>query len=337
MEFYFAPMEGLTDRIFRRLHSRYFPGIDRYYMPFYSPTMHRTLSAKESRELPPAAEDSLTAIPQILTRNPEDFLWAAAVCRDLGYPEVNLNVGCPSGTVVAKGKGSGMLRDLEELSRFLDQVFSAAPLPVSIKTRIGLESPSEFPGILSIYNKYPLALLIVHPRVRSQYYKGEVNRDSFAFAAASSRNPLCYNGDILCTRQITDFARDFPEVPAIMIGRGLLANPGMLSNCQDAVRIEAFMERTAGSLLLRLRQQPERHVPHERILELSSLELSPGQQTIQTASENHRCFPIPADHPGYLSHPSFLPGTRQKNAPRMVIRGAFMRFVVRHRALHWPG
>lgn len=242
MEFYFAPMEGLTDRIFRRLHSRYFPGIDRYYMPFYSPTMHRTLSAKESRELPPAAEDSLTAIPQILTRNPEDFLWASAVCRDLGYPEVNLNVGCPSGTVVAKGKGSGMLRDLEELRRFLDQVFSAAPLPVSIKTRIGLESPSEFPGILSIYNKYPLALLIVHSRVRSQYYKGEVNRDSFAFAAASSRNPLCYNGDILCTRQITDFARDFPEVPAIMIGRGLLANPGMLSGCQDAARIEAFME-----------------------------------------------------------------------------------------------
>ena len=242
MEFYFAPMEGLTDRIFRRLHSRYFPGIDRYYMPFYSSTMHRTLSAKESRELPPAAEDSLTAIPQILTRNPEDFLWAAAVCRDLGYPEVNLNVGCPSGTVVAKGKGSGMLRDLKELRRFLDQVFSAAPLPVSIKTRIGLESPSEFPGILSIYNKYPLALLIVHPRVRSQYYKGEVNRDSFAFATASSRNPLCYNGDILCTRQITDFARDFPEVPAIMIGRGLLANPGMLSGCQDAARIEAFME-----------------------------------------------------------------------------------------------
>lgn len=242
MEFYFAPMEGLTDRIFRRLHSRYFPGIDRYYMPFYSPTMHRTLSAKESRELPQAAEDSLTAIPQILTRNPEDFLWAAAVCRDLGYPEVNLNVGCPSGTVVAKGKGSGMLRDLEELRRFLDQVFSAAPLPVSIKTRIGLESPSEFPGILSIYNEYPLALLIVHPRVRSQYYKGEVNRDSFAFAAASSRNPLCYNGDILCTRQITDFGRDFPEVPAIMIGRGLLANPGMLSSCQDAAQIEAFME-----------------------------------------------------------------------------------------------
>ena len=228
MEFYFAPMEGLTDRIFRRLHSRYFPGIDRYYMPFYSPTMHRTLSAKESRELPPAAEDSLTAIPQILTRNPEDFLWAAAVCRDLGYPEVNLNVGCPS--------GSGMLRDLEELRRFLDQVFSAAPLPVSIKTRIGLESPSEFPGILSIYNKYPLALLIVHPRVRSQYYKGEVNRDSFAFATASSRNPLCYNGDILCTRQITDFARDFPEVPAIMIGRGLLGKPWLLQEIETGVK-----------------------------------------------------------------------------------------------------
>ena len=310
MEFYFAPMEGLTDRIFRRLHSRYFPGIDRYYMPFYSPTMHRTLSAKESRELPQAAEDSLTAIPQILTRNPEDFLWAAAVCRDLGYPEVNLNVGCPSGTVVAKGKGSGMLRDLEELRRFLDHVFSASPLPVSIKTRIGLESPSEFPGILSIYNKYPLALLIVHPRVRSQYYKGEVNRDSFAFATASSRNPLCYNGDILCTRQITDFARDFPEVPAIMIGRGAAGQSRDAFQLPGCSADRSFYGRTAGSLLFRLRQQPERYVPHERILELSSLEFPPGQQTIQTASENHRCIPISADHPRYLSHPFFLTGTR---------------------------
>lgn len=241
MEFYFAPMEGLTDRIFRWLHSQFFPGIDRYYMPFYSPTMHHALSHKESRELPPAMEESITAIPQILTRNPEDFLWAANVCGDLGYPEVNLNVGCPSGTVVAKGKGSGMLRDLGELARFLDTVFAHAPLPVSIKTRIGLESPEEFPEILSLYNRYPLARLIVHPRVRSQYYKGEVNRDAFAFAVDNSSNSLCYNGDLMQVGQISDFAKRYPQVPAVMIGRGLLANPGMLCSCQDAATVEAFM------------------------------------------------------------------------------------------------
>ena len=116
MQYYFAPMEGLTDSIYRRLHHRYFPGVDRYYMPFFSPTVHRSLTARESRELPAADSVSLTAVPQVLTKVPEDFLWAAQVCRDLGYAEVNLNIGCPSGTVVAKGKGSGMLRDRKHLA-----------------------------------------------------------------------------------------------------------------------------------------------------------------------------------------------------------------------------
>ena len=141
MHYYFAPMEGLTDSVFRRLHHRYFPGVDRYYMPFLSPTVHRSLSHKEERELPPADSVNFAAVPQILTKNAEDFLWAAQVCRDQGYDEINLNTGCPSSTVVAKGKGSGMLRDAEALDAFLDAVFQKTPLPVSVKTRLGLESP----------------------------------------------------------------------------------------------------------------------------------------------------------------------------------------------------
>lgn len=242
MRYDFAPMEGLTDAVFRRLHRRYFPGVDRYYMPFYSPTIHRTLTQKESRELPPAEVESFTAVPQILTKSAEDFLWAARVCRDLGYREVNLNVGCPSGTVVAKGKGSGMLRDLDGLARFLDAVFQDSPLPVSVKTRIGLERPEEFPAILEVYNRYPLAELIVHPRLRSQFYKGDVNLDAFAYAAEHSRNPLCYNGDIYSRSQAEALAARFPEIRAIMIGRGLLANPGMLCGCSDGAQVERFME-----------------------------------------------------------------------------------------------
>ena len=141
MRYYFAPMEGLTDSIYRRLHHKYFPGLNRYYMPFLSPTIHRSLTRREDRELPIADSVPFTAIPQVLTKVPEDFLWAAQVCKDRGYGEVNLNIGCPSGTVVAKGKGSGMLRNPEELDRFFDSVFAASPLPVSVKTRLGLESP----------------------------------------------------------------------------------------------------------------------------------------------------------------------------------------------------
>ena len=166
MRYYFAPMEGLTDSVYRRLHHKHFGGVDRYYMPFLSPTIHRTLTNREDRELPMADSVSFAAVPQILTKVSEDFLWAAQVCRDRGYKEVNLNIGCPSGTVVAKGKGAGMLADPDGLDRFLDAVFQDAPLPISIKTRVGIHDDQEFPRLLEILNRYPIQELTVHPRVR---------------------------------------------------------------------------------------------------------------------------------------------------------------------------
>ena len=169
MNYYFAPMEGLTDSIYRLQHHRFFGGVDRYYMPFFSPTIHRTLTSKETRELPRADSVPFTVVPQVMTKCAEDFLWAAEVVRDLGYNEINLNIGCPSGTVVAKGKGSGMLRDLEELTKFFDSIFAVSSLPVTVKTRIGLESPEEFPAVLELYNRYPIKELTIHPRVRKQF------------------------------------------------------------------------------------------------------------------------------------------------------------------------
>ncbi|MBQ7001016.1 MAG: tRNA-dihydrouridine synthase family protein [Oscillospiraceae bacterium] len=234
-------MEGLTDSIYRRLHHKYFPGVDRYYMPFLSPTIHRTLTHKEDRELPMADSVDFAAVPQILTKVSEDFLWAARVCRDRGYEEVNLNVGCPSGTVVSKGKGSGMLRDASALDRFLEEIFQASPLPISVKTRLGLESPEEFPALLEVFNRYPIQELTIHPRVRKQFYDGSVHMEVFDFAVKNSKNPLCYNGDILCLADSEALHRKYPQIDAVMIGRGLIADPGMLSGGTDVTALEGFM------------------------------------------------------------------------------------------------
>ena len=228
MKFYFAPMEGLTDSIYRQLHHRFFPGIDRYYTPFLSPTMHRHLTQKEQRELPPAQSLDFQVVPQLLTKDAEDFLWMAGLIRDSGYDEVNLNLGCPSGTVVAKGKGSGLLADTEKLDAFLDAIFSRTPLPVSIKTRVGVNEPEEFEKILSVYVRYPVAELIVHPRVRREFYGGEVHMDCFRQAAATAPFPVCYNGNLCSMQQICEFRKKYPDVPAVMLGRGLIGNPGML-------------------------------------------------------------------------------------------------------------
>ena len=241
MRYYFAPMEGLTDSIYRRLHHKYFPGVDRYYMPFLSPTIHRTLTHKEDRELPVADSVGFAAVPQILTKVSEDFLWAARVCADRGYDEVNLNIGCPSGTVVSKGKGSGMLRDLGALDQFLEEIVSGSPLPVSVKTRLGMENPDEFPAILEVLNRYPIKELTVHPRVRRQFYDGAVSMEMFDYAAANSRNPLCYNGDILSLAQAEAIGQRYPQVNAVMIGRGLIADPGMLRGGADKGSLEDFL------------------------------------------------------------------------------------------------
>ena len=228
MNFYFAPMEGLTDSIYRRTHHRYFPGVDAYYMPFFSPTIHRSLTSREARELPYGDTEGFTAVPQIMTKNTEDFLWAAQQCLDRGYREVNLNLGCPSGTVFSKGKGSGMLRDPGELERFLDGVYARSPLPISLKTRLGVDDPQEFIRLLDIYNRYPVKLLIVHPRVRKDFYEGPVQMELFQYALNRSRNPLCYNGNLTTRNQLDAFSKTFPGVSSVMVGRGLIGNPALL-------------------------------------------------------------------------------------------------------------
>jgi len=238
MRYYFAPMEGLTDSIFRRYHHASFSGVDRYYMPFISPTVHRTLTPRENRELPRADCVSFSAVPQILTKIPEDFLWAAEQCRDRGYSEVNLNLGCPSGTVVSKGKGAGMLADLDTLDRFLETVFSGTPIAVSVKTRLGIADTEAFPKLLEIFNRYPIQELIIHPRVRKQFYDGTVDKEAFAYAVKNSKNPLCYNGDLVSLADIRALEMQFPQVQSVMIGRGLIGDPGMLSS--EGTRVPAL-------------------------------------------------------------------------------------------------
>jgi tRNA-dihydrouridine synthase len=240
MRYYFAPMEGITDAPYRRVHHSFFPGLTSYYMPFISPTMHRSLTNRESRDLPMADSVPFRAVPQVLTKVPDDFLWAAEVCAQRGYDEVNLNVGCPSGTVVSKGKGSGMLEDPVKLDEFLGNIFEKSPLPVSVKTRLGMTDAEEFPKILEVFNQYPIKELTIHPRVRKQFYKGGVDMDMFRYALENSKNSLCYNGNLRTLSEVRAFEAEFPQIEAVMIGRGLVGNPAMFQPGTSAETIRAF-------------------------------------------------------------------------------------------------
>lgn len=242
MRYYFAPLEGLTDSIYRKLHSEYFPGIHKYFTPFLSPTIHRELTKKEQRELPLAHTLSYACVPQILTKVPADFNYMAQQCKALGYSEINLNLGCPSGTVTAKGKGAALLKDTEALDAFLDQIYSGATMDISVKTRIGFHCSDEFPALMEIFNKYPIKELIVHPRNRNAFYKGSVDMEAFEYALLSSVNPVCFNGNLCCKEDIRLLNEKFPQVESVMLGRGLIGDPGMLSENTDNATLQAFFD-----------------------------------------------------------------------------------------------
>ena len=227
MKIYFAPLEGVTDTIFRRAHFESFPGVQKYFIPFVSPSYNLTFTSREQQAISPVENAGIPAVPQILTRDAAHFVSFAKILRDSGFAEVNLNLGCPSGTVTAKGKGSGLLRDPNALSAFLDEIYARSPLPVSVKTRIGFESDAEWPRILEIYRQYPISELIVHPRTRSQHYKGVANRSLCGAVFEGKHAPFVYNGDLFDAADCARFLNEYPETSALMIGRGLIANPAL--------------------------------------------------------------------------------------------------------------
>ena len=203
MKYYLAPMEGLTTFVFRNAYHHYFHPMDKYFTPFIVPHILKDFDARERKELDPEHNRGKHVVPQILTNNSEDFIRTAKALQEMGYEEVNLNLGCPSKTVVSKGRGSGFLQEPKALNQFLKEVFAGLDMKVSIKTRLGMEFPVEFEELLEIYNQYPLEELIVHPRVQKDYYKNTPNMEMFALAAQQSKNPLCYNGDMFTMEDIS--------------------------------------------------------------------------------------------------------------------------------------
>lgn len=233
MKLLFAPLDGITGFTYRNLHHALFDGVNAHYAPFISPTVNEEMRGKEIRDILPENNKGINLVPQILANRSDFFIRGAEQLIDMGYTdEININIGCPSGTVTSKNKGSGFLRDLDGMNRFLDEVYTwndnlENPLALTVKTRIGYETAYEFQDILDVYNKYPIPLLIVHPRTKKQMYKERANLDAFQYAYDNSKNALCYNGDINTLEDYEYIKKRFSKIEYAMIGRGMITNPNL--------------------------------------------------------------------------------------------------------------
>ena len=234
-QFYLAPMEEVTGYVYRNVYHAMFGDMDRYFTPFIAPTKKKILKTREWKEVAPENNQGMNVVPQILTNDTEQFLDTCNMLIGLGYHEVNLNLGCPAATVVSKKKGSGFLDDIGRLDQFFETVFEEiAALPeerkcrVSVKTRIGMEFPEEFEDIMEVYNRYPFSEIIIHPRLQKDYYQNHPNLDVFGEALKQSAHPVCYNGDIFTKEDYDTFCGRFPTVERVMLGRGVVTNPGLV-------------------------------------------------------------------------------------------------------------
>ena len=231
MQLYMAPLEGITGYIYRNAYYKCYGDIDRYFAPFI---MSKKLNQKEIRDILPENNKGMELVPQILANRAEDFLAIAKAIQSYGYQVVNLNLGCPSPTVTSRNRGAGFLELTRELDRFLDEIFTACPMKISIKTRIGVEDEEEWQQLLKIYEKYPLEELIVHPRLKTDQYKpGTIHMEAFGMAAERSCHSLCYNGDISSVPDYEELLQKFPETDKIMLGRGIMGKPWLPSDIRN--------------------------------------------------------------------------------------------------------
>lgn len=268
MIFSLAPMEGITGHVFRRVHAECFGALDRYYTPFITPPRAgSSFGGRVRREVDPAANRGLDVVPQLISKNADEFAWAARLLAEMGYAEVNLNLGCPSGTVVAKGRGAGLLRDPDGLEAFLRDVCRASPLPVSVKTRLGIQDDAEYGRILEVYLRLPLKELIVHPRVQRDRYQGVPRRELYGETLRRAPFPVAYNGDVFGREDLDALLSAYPDTRHVMLGRGILANPALArmlaggpTATADELRrfhdrlFDAYREEIGGNAVFRMKE-----------------------------------------------------------------------------------
>lgn len=223
---YFAPLQGFTEDIYRRLHNEVFGGIDRYYTPFLR-LEHGKTRSKDMRDIRPEFNKGVNVVPQIIASSASELETLYNVVNEGGYSEVDINMGCPFPLQTRHGRGAGLLQKPSVVKEICDFITQHSETVFSVKMRLGLDEANEWREILPILNDTPLRHITLHPRTATQQYKGELHMNAFEEFLKSSEHNVVFNGEITTTEQIVNLEKQYPALSAVMIGRGLLARPSL--------------------------------------------------------------------------------------------------------------
>lgn len=220
-----SPLQGFTDSKFRNAFNHFFGGIDTFYAPYIRLNGKLVIKNSYKRDIELANNTTLEVIPQIITNDVDEFLFVAKYIRELGYKELNWNLGCPYPMVTKRGMGSGLIADPEKINNILHKVHNESDVLVSMKMRMGYENPEEILKTLPVLDKYPLKNIAIHARIGKQLYKGGTDLDSFQKCIDNTNHKLYYNGDVTSVNAFKKLQERFPTIDHWMIGRGLIADP----------------------------------------------------------------------------------------------------------------
>nr|WP_321354293.1 tRNA-dihydrouridine synthase family protein [uncultured Draconibacterium sp.] len=221
---YLAPLQGFTDYVYRASYAEVFNTVDTYFIPYIS-LKNNEIPNKYICEILPENNTQSRVVPQILAKDAAEFELLENVLTDNGYSEFNLNLGCPYPMVTNRGKGSGLLPFPEEIYMILDHFYSHSKGTLSVKLRAGLKSADELNKVVEVLNQFSLKEVILHARVASQLYSGEIDENAFSYATQNLKHKLAYNGDIFSEQDFLDKQKKFPGIDTWMLGRGILMNP----------------------------------------------------------------------------------------------------------------
>ena len=225
-----APFQGITDVVYRNVFKKHFGGIDKYYTPFFTGIQKDNSKSLRGEEISPEFNDVNTVVPQILSNTAEEIIRFANQCKSMGYPEFNLNMGCPFPRVANKTRGCGLMADSARTIKMLNDVFEQIDgIKFSIKCRLGYYDDEEIMAFVDTFNTLNFSEIIIHPRIGKQMYTGEASLEKFVKLVPLINKPLVYNGDIFTTDRYNTILSSLSSLSflssSIMLGRGLLTNP----------------------------------------------------------------------------------------------------------------